>query len=137
MPPSHTCRLLSCLAMIAVQLLVSYPALVPAALALTPAFFLHRNLMLAEREQARTAPHRACTAPAPRRTAPAPHLHRTAHRIAHNHLSARSFAFAHGCTERSPRDTGRADLRAAPGLVAALLPTVRHAPTPADSGGGA
>ena len=40
--------LLSCLAMLQLQLLVSYPVLLPAALALTPIFFLHRNLMQCE-----------------------------------------------------------------------------------------
>ena len=44
--------LLSCLAMLALQLLVSYPALVPAALALTPVFFLHRNLLEPPRREA-------------------------------------------------------------------------------------
>ena len=43
--------LLSSLAMLQMQLLVSYPALVPAAIALTPVFFLHRNLMLPEEER--------------------------------------------------------------------------------------
>ena len=44
--------LLSCLAMLELQLLVSYPVLVPAALVLTPVFFLHRNLFEVPEEDA-------------------------------------------------------------------------------------
>ena len=43
--------LLSCLAMLQLQLLVSYPVLVPAATALTPVFFLYRTLHHQDREE--------------------------------------------------------------------------------------